>query len=74
MAECKLRVVMSSGGWGVGGGGGGPLLHVFRSDCFHLLVTFRAERREAAADPEGGARRHHSGTISTPAGTRRKQR
>lgn len=37
-------------------GGGGALLHVFRSDCFHLLVTFRVERWEAAADPEGGVR------------------
>lgn len=51
-----MQIMSRNGLRGGGWGRAGALLHVFRSDCFHLLVTFRAERREAAANPEGGLR------------------
>lgn len=67
------RMQNKSWNWLMEGGGTG---RVFRSGCCHLQVTFTVERWGAVAGPVGGGgkRHHHSGTISTPAETRCKQR
>lgn len=76
----KEKDANKKGSWVGWGGVGGLGQHYCM--CFALIVALvvfiywwpSGLRDEAASDPEGSEKRHDSGTISTPAETRSRQR